>query len=1035
MEAFKHILGACLLTFLGTLSFAQDPLIDRLNQQAYERYRENVQDAKALAYEALSLAEAKALSPQIVDSYINLGRCFRFTNQWDSAYWVLEQAVALGKEAQYDLGLMNATNNLGICYYEQGRTEKAHPWYKQSLTIAKKIDNQKGQANALNNLFTIALEEEEYDSAFWYLEEAIRFYDQIGDSSGVAFAYSNKAFLFDELLNIDSAIYYNFEALRIQDAQGLYYQQAISYNLIGKLYVDKTQYTDALEYYEKALELFIEIGDGAELANTHHHIGSTYMLLSNYAAALPHLEKGIEYSRQTENPFMIGTNLVSLANWYRLQNRDDSLARDLLEEAVALLQEVETPNLGDAYNGLGLLAKKQGKLRIAADWLEKGLVLAVKFNKPKNQAAALYNLAEIYRLQNNLTKAITYLQQYQAVRDSLDVQEKLKSISFFRTEFETEKKEKDNLQLQYDLTQSELAAAEQKALRNQLLGIAAILLLFGLGGFLWYRYRQRIRLKEQEMELEQERARQLQQEKEAAKLRELDAMKTRFFTNISHEFRTPLTLILGQNERMQAVIQDQRLQKRLAMVGRNGHRLLDLVNQVLDVAKLEAGGMELERKRLDALPFLKHILYSFESMAEEKGIELAFESEVEKAETAFDPQKIERVIFNLLSNAMKFTPEAGNIRMTVAPKDKTLQIAITDSGVGIKASQLPHIFDRFYQADSSENIAQPGTGIGLSLVKELVELHDGTIAVNSELNQGTSFVISLPIPENLSEYPSNTVENKLSPKALPRKTMAENEAPLASATQKEQILLIEDNPDIRAFVKEQIRSFGYQVHEAKDGVEGLEKAQEIIPDLIISDIMMPRLDGYGVAKGLKEDPRSSHIPVVLLTSKASDDSKIAGLELGVDDYLLKPFNARELEVRIHNLSEQRKRLRQRFSSATIIRPNEVSAESMDQVFLKNVLENIESHLTDEQFSVEVLAEKVGMSVNHLNRKLGALIDQTAGKLIRSMRLQRAADLIQQQAGSISEIAYDTGFSSPAHFARSFKQQFGLSPTEYQKAGG
>ena len=196
--------------------------------------------------------------------------------------------------------------------------------------------------------------------------------------------------------------------------------------------------------------------------------------------------------------------------------------------------------------------------------------------------------------------------------------------------------------------------------------------------------------------------------------------------------------------------------------------------------------------------------------------------------------------------------------------------------------------------------------------------------------------------------------------------------------------------------------------------------------------MMPRLDGYGVAKGLKEDERTSHIPTILLTSKASDESRIAGLELGVDDYLLKPFNAKELEVRIGNLIEQRKRLRERFSSATVIRPNEVSAVSMDQIFLKKVLDNIEANLTDEQFSVEVLSEKVGLSVNHLNRKLGALIDQTAGKLIRSMRLQRAADLIKQQAGSISEIAYDTGFSSPAHFTRSFKQQFGMSPTAYQK---
>ncbi|MEL6842549.1 MAG: ATP-binding protein [Bacteroidota bacterium] len=507
-------------------------------------------------------------------------------------------------------------------------------------------------------------------------------------------------------------------------------------------------------------------------------------------------------------------------------------------------------------------------------------------------------------------------------------------------------------------------------------------------------------------------------------------MKTRFFTNISHEFRTPLTLILGQNEQVQSALEDPSLKNRLEMVGRNGYRLLDLVNQVLDVAKLEAGGMELEIHRLDAIPFLKHMLYSFESMAQEKEIDLQFDSTVENLETAFDSQKMERVIFNLLSNAMKFTPSEGKVAMTVAQKESQLEIAIQDTGVGIKASQLANIFDRFYQADSSDNIAQPGTGIGLSLVKELVELHEGTISVSSEPGQGTSFVISLPIPDSLSQYSYATPTTKLDPAALPSKSIASHEVAASPNEQAEEILLIEDNPDVRAFVKEQITSFGYRVYEAPDGQAGVEQAQEKIPDLIISDIMMPRLDGYGVAKRLKEEQNTSHIPLILLTSKASEESKIAGLELGVDDYLLKPFNAQELEVRIANLIAQRKRLRERFSTATVIRPNEVSAVPLDQSFLEEVLNAIEHNLTNEQFGVEVLSEMIGMSVNHLNRKLKALIDQTAGKLIRSMRLQRAADLLKQKAVTISEIAYDMGFSSPNHFTRSFKKQFGMSPSEY-----
>ncbi|MFK7925307.1 MAG: ATP-binding protein, partial [Bacteroidia bacterium] len=643
---------------------------------------------------------------------------------------------------------------------------------------------------------------------------------------------------------------------------------------------------------------------------------------------------------------------------------------------------------------------------------------------------ALEHLYLVYKEKNQAAEALAFFERFTALEDSIFNLESVETINQLNIEYESEKKEKENLILQNDLTQSELKAAEQKALRNLLLGIAAVVLLLGIGGFVWYRYRQRILLKEQALELEQERARQELRRKEAEKLKELDAMKTRFFTNISHEFRTPLTLILGQNEQLQAAIEDEKLQNRLSMVGRNGHRLLDLINQVLDVAKLEAGGMKLEKSRLNAISFFKHILFSFESMAEEKGITIEFNSDLEKLETAFDIKKMERIIFNLLSNAIKFTPDGGQIRMSVLRSNDQIKIAIADTGLGVKTEQLPNIFDRFYQADSSANQAKPGTGIGLSLVKELVELHEGQIGVESELGQGTEFEILLPIVKDLTLFAESVPETQLSTEALPNNTiaLADNESP--ADDQKEQILLIEDNPDVRAFVREQLLDFGYQVHTAKDGIEGVESALELIPDLIISDIMMPRLDGYGVAKALKVDPKTSHIPLILLTSKASEESKIEGLEQGIDDYLLKPFNSRELKVRIANLIKQRKRLRERFSTATVIRPNEVSAIPIEQSFIKEVLEVIESNLTNEQFSVESLSEAIGMSVNNLNRKLRALIDQTAGKLIRSMRLQRAADLLQQKAVSISDVAYEMGFSSPNHFARSFKNQFGVSPSEF-----
>ena len=882
MKIFKYILIICQALIIGVHSLAQDSFIDSLNLQAYQRYRENVVEAKNIAYQALNLSQKGNMIPQMVDSYINLGRCFRLMNQWDSAYAVLELATELSEEAEYPLGMINATNNLGICYRQQGSLQKARDWFEKSLTAAEQEKNQKGQANALNNLFIIAQQQQNYDSAFILLNRSEQVYQQAKDSSGIALIYSNKGFLFTQLQEIDSAISYYIKALYIQESQDLIYQQARNFHQIGELYEEKKQYEDALNYYERALALLNEIGDITELANIHNSIGLLFTNLGKYSEALPHLEQANAYAHQTEIPTLIGSILINFGDWYLSQELNHQIARQMLEEAVEHLEGTNSFNLAAAYNRLGVLAGEEKKFTQARIWFEKELEIAKDFGEPYSQSAALLNLSGIYEKQNKPVLALKTLQKYQTIRDSLESVKTLETINDLNIKYETEKKENENLKLQSDLKDSQIAEANQKALRNQILWISALILLLGLGGFIWYRYRQRIRIKEQEMELEQERARQEQRRKEAEKLRELDAMKTRFFTNISHEFRTPLTLILGQNDQLREAVEDQKLHNRIDMVGRNGHRLLDLVNQVLDVAKLEAGGMTLEMARIDSIPFLKNIFYSFETMAEEKGVKMAFNSERDSIETAFDLKKFERVIFNLLSNAMKFTPEGGRVNMNVQKKENNLEINITDSGVGIKASQLPYIFDRFYQADSSENQPQPGTGIGLSLVKELVELHDGEIKVESELNKGTSFIITLPIPTDLKKYSTQKQqdESQLSPEALPIKTIAVMQEADLVTTKKEQILLIEDNPDVRAFVREQILSFGYQVHEAGDGEEGLEMARQIIPDLIISDIMMPKVDGYGVAKGLKEDERTSHIPIVLLTSKASDESKIAGLELG-----------------------------------------------------------------------------------------------------------------------------------------------------------
>jgi two-component system, sensor histidine kinase ChiS len=521
-------------------------------------------------------------------------------------------------------------------------------------------------------------------------------------------------------------------------------------------------------------------------------------------------------------------------------------------------------------------------------------------------------------------------------------------------------------------------------------------------------------------------------------LRNLDQLKSHFFANISHEFRTPLTLILGQIESVMSSGIETKEKGKLQIANRNARRLLTLINELLDLSKLEAGGMELSATSQNIVSFLKSLFYSFESLAANKRIELGFESEVDHIMVLFDPDKMEKVFYNLMSNAFKFTAENGTIRIAIAlEKNDLVVIRIIDTGCGIPEDRLGNIFDRFYQVDGSSTREHEGTGIGLALAKELVELHKGKLAVNSVVDKGSEFILTLPVEKMSSGYASEKMTSNV--EDLTQKASADiEEAEFPEAIDypdkpaiegREIILIVEDNDDVRSYIREQLEE-DYQVNEACHGEDGVMMAQEKVPDLIITDVMMPKMDGYQFCKAIRLDEKTSHIPLIMLTAKGGLDDKIEGLESGVDAYLTKPFSAKELKATVKNLLHLRLQLKKRFSKSMIIKPSEVSVVSADQLFLEKVISTIESNFGDENFSVETIAETVNMSVTQLNRKLNALIDQPPGQMIRTFRLQRAADLLKNKAGTVSEICYNVGFSDNAYFSRAFKKQFGFSPSEY-----
>lgn len=519
-----------------------------------------------------------------------------------------------------------------------------------------------------------------------------------------------------------------------------------------------------------------------------------------------------------------------------------------------------------------------------------------------------------------------------------------------------------------------------------------------------------------------------------AQLKELDKLKSRFFANISHEFRTPLTLIFGQIESIMTGNIGMKEKGKLRIADRNARRLLALISQLLDLSKLESGKMELKAEQHNIVSFLKSLFYSFESLAVSQKINLKFESDYKNIPVVFDPDKIEKVFYNLIANAFNFIASNGEIEVCLNIIGSIVEIRVKDSGIGIPSDRLPHIFDRFYQVDGSSTRKHEGTGIGLALTKELIELHKGNISVNSKEGEGSEFIIRLPLGNFTIEkdefIKTNSGKSLLNGFDIIEAEEKNSEFNSSGSYNDELVLIVEDNFDLRNYIRELLET-DYKVIEASNGEKGISKAKDEIPDLIITDVMMPEMDGFLFSKQIRSNEKTCHVPIIMLTAKAGFDDKMEGLESGIDAYITKPFKAKELKVQIENLLKQRKLLRERFRKSITMKPSEVSAVSADQAFLQKIVRKIESHFGDYQFSVEQLAEYMNMSVSQLNRKLNALIGQPAGQLMRSLRLQRAADLLKQNAGNVSEICFNLGFNDQAYFSRAFKKQFGCSPTEYK----
>ncbi|MEI3802304.1 MULTISPECIES: two-component regulator propeller domain-containing protein [unclassified Chitinophaga] len=566
--------------------------------------------------------------------------------------------------------------------------------------------------------------------------------------------------------------------------------------------------------------------------------------------------------------------------------------------------------------------------------------------------------------------------------------------------------------------------------KTQVAYISYVLLALALLFYLRYRGIKKIRtqfLQEQEKQ-EAQRSRE-QEREEARRLHELDRLKIKFLTNVSHEFRTPLSLIIAPLDKM---LKDPQLAEQNAqvnMIKRNVRRLLNLVNQLLDFRKMEVYELKLDARPGDIIRFIKEVSFSFMDIAEQKNIKFAFDTDISSLETSFDFDKIERILFNLLSNAFKFTPAGGHVGvfLNCLPGDDnsntvTLRINVMDSGIGIPPEKVDRIFDRFYQHDIPASLINQGSGIGLSITREFVKLHQGSIRVESITNGGSCFIVELPLKTEPAEQEPVITEHQ--PSAVTQR----------EKNKKPTVLLVEDNDDFRFYLKDNLQEH-FCLLEAANGKEGWQKALALHPDLIVSDVSMPEMNGLELCTKIKQDKRTSHIPIILLTALVGEEYQMKGLETGANDYLCKPFNFEMLVSKIRNLLTLQTTIKKVYTKQVDVQVADISIQSVDEKFIAAALAYVEENLQNANLSVAELSKHLCISRVSLYKKMLLLTGKTPVDFIRSIRLRKAAQMLEKSQLSIAEISYEVGFNTPHYFTKSFKAEFGVLPSAYIKQSG
>lgn len=871
------------------------------------------------------------------------------------------------------------------------------------------------------------------------------------------------------------------------------YGQVATYGQLGKVYRENASFDDAIQYHKRGLEMATQMNDTLEIVKALNNLGTNYRRIgilteaSEYhfrALGLIEKMKGRTYDIKKNRLVAmngIGNIYLSLGN----NNAAERVFRNSLagekELNSALGQAINTANLGFifesreeydsayvyfkqslsynqqaksdlgislCYNHFGNLHEKKGELDEALanyhkaydimkgksdhwHWLESCISMArvlLKLNNPAlaqiylSQAretardinsfehlSAIHKLDYIYFLgQNDYKRALESYIQSQAYADSVKNEESINHLQNLRIKYEIEKNAHE-----IDLVKKNFI--EEQRNKRIILAVSILILLMTCSviAFLWYALRMR--------------------SKTNRTLRQVEQIRTGFFTNITHEFRTPLTVILGLVEQMRNndVSKDE-TERYLNSIQRQGSNLLELVNQLLDMSKLMAKADRKQWYRGNIVAFIRMTLDSYREYACSQYINLLFIPESNTIEMDFIPEYFNKIMRNLLSNALKYTPANGIIRIEMKKDKSLLTLQVFNTGNEIPEEEIPRLFDTFYQGSNNEK--QIGTGIGLPYTRQMVESMNGNIKVYNKKGEGVVFSVYIPLDqdsiERLPWIDSANVTERIRGKNDLEKIQIKNND--AENSLYPSILIVEDNPDISFYISTLLKG-KYHLNYASDGKEGIDKAKKYMPDLILTDLMMPGMDGYMLCHEIRQSEILNHIPIVIITAKSSDADRIRGLEEGADAYLIKPFNAEELLVRVEKLLEQRRQLRDKFSKALQEgSAQNVELSSRDRDFLNRLTSIIHSHLADKDLNADFIADKMCMSRTQLNRKIRSIADYTATSYILQIRMEKAKRLLASTEQAIGDIATTCGFEDTSYFTRVFKQMFNVTPSQYRK---